>query len=300
MNTRALATTLVASLVWLQPSIGAAQDPFTQARALYASADYEEALKLLEAVPAARETHYYRALCLIALGRQDAAENQISAVVMLDPMFVPPAGEVSPRVVSAFAETRRRLLPNIARTTFTDARNRFQAGDRDAARKQFELTLRMLDDAALDEEADLSDLRLVASGFLDLAKLESPAAAAPTPQPMAAPQQPPATQVAAAPAIAAEAAASRGPATATGPVTISQELPPWRPDNSSARGIFSGAVRVEIDETGRVTAARMERPVHPLYDSRVLDAAREWRYKPATLNGVPVASEKTVEIELRP
>ena len=66
------------------------------------------------------------------------------------------------------------------------------------------------------------------------------------------------------------------------------------------RRTFSGAVRVEIDATGRVTGAFMERPVYPSYDRLVLAAARKWTYQPATLNGVPIPSEKTVEIELRP
>jgi TonB family protein len=261
----------------------------TQARTLYASADYEQALKLLENVPSARESHYYRALCLIALGRPDAAVDQIEAVVALDPMFVPPPGEVSPRVTATFVETRRRLMPEIARATFTAARSKFQAGDRDGARAQFELTLKMLDDSALGEGEDLSDLRLVASGFLDLTKAE----AAPAPASQPAPDPPPApTPVVSAP--------ERPAGIATLPVTIAQELPPWRPDVTAGRRAFSGSVRVEIDAAGRVTAAQMQQPVYPSYDPLVLEAAKKWLYKPATLNGVAVPSEKTVEIQLRP
>jgi TonB family protein len=287
MMTRALSVTMIASLALLLPSAGAAQDAMTQARTLYASADYEQALRLLENVPSARESHYYRALCLIALGRADAAADQIEAGVTLDPMFVPPAGEVSPRITATFVDTRRRLLPEIARATFADARSKFQAGDRDGARARFELTLKMLDDSALGEGEDLSDLRLVASGFLDLAKAE----AAPVPAAPPAPETPPPAPVVSAPAR---------PVAATLPVTITQELPPWRPDVTAGRRTFSGSVRVEIDEAGRVTAAEMRQPVYPSYDPLVLEAAKKWLYKPATLNGVPVPSEKTVEIQLRP
>ena len=290
MKTRACTVTMIVSLVLLQPTPGAAQDTLSRARTLYASADYEQALAVLENAPGARETHYYRALCLIALGRSDAADEQIEAVVSLDPMFVPPAGEVSPRVTATFAETRSRLLPGIARTTFTEARRLFQAGEHDRARARFELTLKMLDDSALDEGNDLADLRLVASGFLDLARIESEPPPAPEPEPVAA--LPPA-------ASAAEPAPPAG-GVATVPITIEQELPPWRPEAANARRVFTGAVRVEIDEAGRVTDARMERPAHPSYDHLLLTAARRWRYVPATLNGVPMASEKTVEIVLQP
>ncbi len=289
MTVRALAVATIASLLLLQPPPAAAQDAMTQARTLYASADYEQALKLLEGAPAARETHYYRALCLIALGRVEAAADQIEAVVTLDPMFVPPAGEVSPRVTATFTDTRRRLLPAIARSTFAEARSAFQSGDHAKAREQFELTMKMLDDSALDEGDDLADLRLVVSGFLDLARLEE----APVP-PTTAEAAPPAA-AAAAPEPEADA-----PRIATVPVTISQELPPWRPESSIGRRTFSGAVRVEIDHAGHVTSAVMARPVYPSYDALVIEAARKWLYKPATLNGVPVPSEKTVEIQLRP
>jgi TonB family protein len=290
MNTRRLAVTILASLVLLQPSTSTAQDTLSQARTLYASADYEQALKLLENVPAAREVHYYRALCLIALARPEAAEEEIRAVVALDPLFVPPAGEVSPRVTATFAAARQRLLPELARKTFAEARRKYQGGDRDGARTDFELTLKILDDSGLDEGDDLADLRLVASGFLDLATLK------------AAPEPPPAPEPALAPATAAASAVVAPPAvpTATLPITVTQDLPAWRPDSSMGRRTFSGAVRVEIDATGRVTGAFMERPVYPSYDRLVLAAARKWTYQPATLNGVPIPSEKTVEIELRP
>ena len=63
---------------------------------------------------------------------------------------------------------------------------------------------------------------------------------------------------------------------------------------------FSGAVRVTIDATGKVTGAVMDRPVYPPYDRLVLAAARAWTYRPATRNGQPVSSERLVEIVLQP
>ena len=63
---------------------------------------------------------------------------------------------------------------------------------------------------------------------------------------------------------------------------------------------FSGAVRVTIDATGKVTGAVMEPSVYPPYDRQILTAARDWIYRPATQNGKPVTSERLVEIVLRP
>jgi TonB family protein len=231
---------------------------------------------------------------LIALGRNDAAQTQIESLVTVDPMFVPPAGEISPRVTATFTDARRRLLPQLARKTFNEARQLFQSGDRTRAREQFKLTMQMLDDSLIDEGADLADLRLVASGFLDLVETEKPAATAAAPV-AAAPIAPPPPMAAGSAAVARAVAG-----TATLPLTVEQTLPPWRPDGIAARRAYVGAVQVAIDAEGRVTGARMSKPVHASYDPLVLAAARKWLYKPATLNGVPVASEKTVEIELRP
>ncbi len=57
MSIRALAIVTIASFVLLHPATGAAQDAITQAKALYASADYEQALKLLEGVKSERESY---------------------------------------------------------------------------------------------------------------------------------------------------------------------------------------------------------------------------------------------------
>jgi len=82
---------------------------------------------------------------------------------------------------------------------------------------------------------------------------------------------------------------------------ISQTLPAWQPGNGPIRQIgFTGAVRVTIDATGKVTGAVMDRSVYPPYDRLVLTAARSWTYRPATRNGQPVISNRLVEIALRP
>jgi hypothetical protein len=38
--------------------------------------------------------------------------------------------------------------------------------------------------------------------------------------------------------------------------------------------------------------------VHPIYDSQILTAAREWRYQPATFAGEPVRFRKTIQINV--
>ena len=103
---------------------------------------------------------------------------------------------------------------------------------------------------------------------------------------------------AATPRPAATAAADPGFRAA---VPIAQALPPWQPPAGvlAQRG-FSGAIRVTIDAEGKVTGAVMEPSVYPPYDRLLLTATRNWTYQPATRNGEPVASERLVEIVLRP
>jgi TonB family protein len=109
-------------------------------------------------------------------------------------------------------------------------------------------------------------------------------------------QPPPAAVTMRPPAVGATVDPSFVPA-----VPIAQALPAWQPENGAVSQLgFTGTVRVMIDATGKVTGAVMDRSVYPPYDRRVLAAARNWTYRPATRNGEPVQSERVVEIVLRP
>jgi periplasmic protein TonB len=103
------------------------------------------------------------------------------------------------------------------------------------------------------------------------------------------------------PTAASPAAASASIPGFVAAVPISQAVPAWQPGTGIVSQLeFSGAVRVTIDANGKVTDAVMQPSVYPPYDRQILTAAREWTYRPATQNGKPVASERLVEIVLRP
>ena len=61
-----------------------------------------------------------------------------------------------------------------------------------------------------------------------------------------------------------------------------------------------GAIEVLIDENGMVVAANMRAPVSPSYDRQVVNAAQNWRYRPATINGVPVKFRKLIQVAITP
>jgi hypothetical protein len=78
--------------------------------------------------------------------------------------------------------------------------------------------------------------------------------------------------------------------------TIKQNFPAFTASGPSRP--MSGAVRITIGVDGKVKNAVMEVPMEPRYDARVLAAARNWLYKPATVGGEPIQSDKVVHINV--
>ena len=312
---------LIAAALVGTASLASADDRLAEALRLYDDARYTRALEVLDAIALEQPTpdvHQYRALCFIALGRPDAAERAMSDIVAADPFFVLDGEAASPRVAAQFAAVRRRLLPPIIRRGFAEATARYREGSTARAREQFGQVLKLLDDAALQNDQALSDLALVASAFVELTSAQTPPApitpisrpivVAPLPPPLTAA---PADPEAAPPAAVQPAVSSSSPApmrvTASEPVAfepavaVVRPLPKWMPpDPHAAQRKYSGTIAVEVDARGHVVAAVTKRTIHPAYDPVVLAAARDWVFQPARQNGRPVKSEVSVEIELLP
>jgi TonB family protein len=283
---------VIAAALLAGPSTAWSQvaDPLVKAKALYAEAAYEEALTVLRTGDSP-EAHQYRALCFIALGRNDDAEQAIESLIRSAPSYTVAEADLPPRLVALFKETRKRVMPDVVRELFASARSDFQAKELQRAGRTFEQVLTLLKDPSMAGAADAQDLQLLTTGYLDIVKN------APPPAPVPVKPSPPAA--AAAPAVRPRPVAPP-PAQVTPAVTIEQTVPPFTFTSSTARdgAERTGAVRVIIGTDGTVTRATMERPIDPRYDSRLLAATRSWRYKPATRDGKPVESEKVVEIRI--
>jgi hypothetical protein len=277
----------------------AQEGPLGVARDLYASARYDEALAMLNGVRQQesanpinlRTIEQYRSLCLLALGRGAEAEAAIAVVVASDPMYQPTETEASPRVRTAFSEVRQRQLPDIARTRYAAAKASYDRKDYSSAEQQFRDLLRLIDDP--DMGGRLGDLRTLVMGFVDLTAAN--AAPPPAPEPKTEPRReeappPPAPAVPDPQRVFTSEDEGVTPA-----VPIRQEVPrvPTQIANQTReRGILD----VTIDEQGRVIAAAIRMGLHPIYDSQILLAAKEWRYQPAHLNGRPVKFRKIIQI----
>ena len=287
---------LIAIMVLGLGSMVSAQEAeLTAARDLYASAAYEDALSLLDRLrasnaPVAKSptVEQYRAFCLIALGRADEAQRAIEAVVAAEPMYQPGEDEVSPRVRSAFTDVRRRMLPSIIQKKYIEAKAAFDNRQWVDAADGFRRVIAALADpdvGASAKQPPLSDIRTLAVGFEELS-----AKAIPPPPPPVVEATPP-------PAPAVPTIFVAGNPNVVPPTVLSQPLPAY-PDRVLIPR--TGRVEVVIDETGLVESAMMTDSVTQFYDAMVLAAARTWRYRPATVNGVPVKFRKSVQIALRP
>src|SRR6185436_10747855 len=263
---------LTLAALFISVATASAQDALGSVRDLYASAAYEEALSALGRLKAdgpavtGLEIDRYRVLCLMALGRGSEADSVIEAIVAADPLYVPSAADAAPRVRTAFSAVRQRVLPGVARSLYIDAKAAFDRKAYADAVVALEKTVRVIDTIEAPVKDELIDLRVLASGFLDLSRAAS------------APPAPPAAPATAKPESPAAPIAPAAPAN-TPLVVLKQDLPPLPFSIASlGNGEYRGVVEVQIDERGNVTNAKIIQSVQAIYDPILLNAVRLWKY----------------------
>jgi TonB family protein len=239
----------------------------------------------------------YRAFCLLALGRANDAEEAIEAVLTAEPSYRPTDSDVSPRIRSAFADVRRRMLPAIVQQRYAQAKATYDRKEYAAAAKAFSQVLVTLADPDLASDAarpPLSDVRQLAVGFEELsAKAAAPPPPPPVPVVQAPPPPPPPPAAVPAPGHIYTA----DDRTVVPPSIVAQTLPSFRGVTPVER---VGRIEVVIDETGTVESVVMTASVNSIYDKLAVAAARTWRYTPASVDGHPVKFRKIVQITVRP
>lgn len=288
---------LVAVLIIAGTGTATGQETVQTAQALYAAAAYDEALAVLDRLqqqgPDAvdpRVLNQQRALCLLALGRDQEAELAIAAVVQAEPTFRPSENAVSPRVRAAFRDVRARLLPGIVQTQYAEARRLYDIGSWTEAADAFRLALALAGDPDLDAAGAqaVADIKVLAGDF---ARLAEAAATPPPPEPEpepepAAPEPPP---------IDYDRVYDGTEAGVIPAVTVRQNVPRWE-HTSVPTPTVEGALELIVARDGTVERATMLRAISPLYDYRLLDATKHWRYRPAQFNGRTVRFRKVIRI----
>ena len=175
----ALRVVLVTVLALWSPS-ALAQDGFDRVRQLYVAADYDGTLTELDRLPPATaageqlERDRYRAMALIALGRTPEAHSAIERILLADPTYEPGEEEAAPRIRIAFSDVRRRVLPQMARSLYSEGKGAFDRKDMAKALPAFERALVVIDLLPAGEPG-MADLRTLTSGFLQLSRTSSTA-----------------------------------------------------------------------------------------------------------------------------
>ena len=310
MNKRLLSVILT-WLIFAALSAGThAGSPLENAKALYDSASFDEALAVLDNLGRTQpetdveEVQRYRALCLLALNRTPEAQSAIEIVFSRNPMYKLSEGEAPPRMQAAFNEVRRRLLPKVTEQLYASAKLSFDRKEYAVAATQFQNLLTFLEDADAKSLPSLQEFRTLATGFHDLsasaapvavANPASPPASAP-PVTAAGPAQPTASNLAA----PGSAVSEEPPGVLQPPVAVKQQMPLWYGSKNVLARAYNGKLRVIIDEQGNVEDARIVESVNSTYDSLLVSAARTWKYEPARMDGKPVRYAKVIGIVITP
>lgn len=305
---------------------GAAAADLATVKGLYASASYEEALSELASLDPSddHQIEQYRALCFIALDRVNEAERSLERLVTRNPLYRMEDGEISPRLVGLYRDVRKRMLPAAARERYEAGKRSFERQNFGDAADHFKTLLAILADVD-PVGADLADFRQLGEGFLRLIEAGAvgmPRPAVDSPKAVAsaigatgatgatgttgagAPATPPA---AAPPTASAAVVPTRLPAvysaadsTVIAPVELERTLPRYTPPRSLAHQSYRGTLSVVVDERGTVESVSLAKPTSPQYDDLLLNAAKKWRFRPATKDGRPVKYRKVVDIVLLP
>ena len=296
------------------PAAVRAEDSLRAAKDLYASAAYEDALAMLNRLNEAAgatagdgEVDQYRAFCMFALGHVEDAEKVAESIVRRDPLTQLESADASPRIQALFTAVRQRLLPSLIRERYRSARTGFERRDFATAEP---LLVEVREMIAKAEEIGVNDERLadistLVDGFLQLIRAASSeqtravAMAAPSfvtpPEP--ATQHRPSTNGRSAP----DRIYSVRDSGVLPPKALSQSLPSISPAlaNMTRTAGRTGSMDVVIDEKGAVVDVTVRVSLHPAVDRRIADAARRWRYQPATKDGMPVQFVKSIEFVAR-
>lgn len=279
-----------------------AQDGLSMARELYASAAYEDALAILNKIqPNVQASerlavNQYRAFCLVALRRTTEADLAIEAVLSDEPSYAPTDADGSPRLLSAFANGRQRVLPAIMQRKYTHAKARFDRQEFAAAVEEFDEVLKILNSTDLADTASrppLSDIRALAAGFRDLSARAAPPPPPPAPA-QAQVQGPIQGPAPSAPAFPAVRVYNAGEPRVTPAVIVRQDMPPL-PAGIVVHG--QGVLEIIINEGGFVESATIRTPIDPRYDRLVLAATRLWRFQPAMVGTTPVKFRKIIGVK---
>lgn len=292
---RYLAVSIGCLLAVTAATAQAPDDPLAGVKRLYASAFYEDALVALEQVSGetdANQIDEYRALCFLGLDRIRDAEQALERLVMRSPSSMYDLASHPPKFVTLYRAVRKRTLPIAAAVLYRSAKANFERGELVTASAQFKQVLVLLSDA--EDATMVGDLRMLADGFSRLSEQRPADVSPPAPPPL-----PPENVLAASSPKRSKGVYGSEDLDVIPPVIIDQRMPAWIPRSPFlASRMFHGTLEVIVGEDGAVESRIMSEPTFPSYDWELLNAAKQWRYRPATRDGWPVKYRKVIAVTL--
>ena len=285
-----------------------AQASLSKAKELYAAANYDEALSMLNALGTsvisddrdAAAIAMYRVLCLVAVGRNAEVDQAIDRLVSQYPLYRPPSDELSPRMQKAVSSARIRLLPSLVQRRYEESKTAYDRGDYASSSTGFKWILSALADpdiAYLAGQSPLADIKTLSSGFVDLSEKAMAPPALVVTKPVAIAPPPAATTAPVSRGRDMKRVFTAEDSDVVAPVTSKQAMPRFPGLLTEAK---QGVLEVIIDATGNVESARLVEAVHQNYDGLLLNAAKKWQYQPAMLDGTAVRYMKRIQISLAP
>ena len=274
---RRLRSGLALWLLLILAPLAGAQDALSAARALYAAAQYDDALGAFDTLKSrgvlapevALAVEQGRAFCLLALGRKADAQAAIAAAVDIDPFFLPGEDDTAPKLRNAFRDGRRLALPVALDHLYSRAKSAYDGKNLVDASIGFSRILALLDDPDLAlDPAPRADMRLTATGFLGLTRTASPLF---------------------------DAAATN--VTAPVPLRTPVDVPDRVRPSTSPTTID---VDVVLTAQGTVESAAARNPDAAGLAPQVVRTVLGWRYNPALRDGVPVRYRMVVQVVITP
>lgn len=209
-----------------------------------------------------------RAGALLAAGRADEAAIIFDTLVMKNPLYQLERGRASPEAQLGLLNSKRVLLPAMARRHYQEARAAYDAGSFSAAIAAGERALALLND--LESELVPVDLKD------DVPNLVALATSART--------------------LEEERIYTIADLGVTPPRPLGRQLA--TPSLPRRSGPPTGRLEILVDRSGRVETVRLETPLNGYHDRMIVSAVKAWHYKPALRNGRPVRYTLVMSITL--
>lgn len=266
----------------------AAPNSLERGIALYWSGQYEETIDVLTRAQRHDELRNdekieclkYIGFSYVAVGDEQGARDAFAELLASDPHHELDESLVSPKIVRQFEASRTRLVEDL----FQQGKMRYFDNEYAAARMSMSRVLALDTSHALAREY----LQLASEQEELIEKTAALNRQSSTPPPKEQPLEP-----------VPDDRVYRLTGQISPPVLLSHVKPDYPLSARRAGKQGKAVITLVIGIDGAVTEAKIIRGLSPDLDQAALEAVRRWRYRPARMNGRPVAVYRIVNLDFQ-